>query len=134
MQMGVQRVPPDAAADGEAIEARNGGCDLQPVVKVVVTCGPAEDDAVGGSPAALGRRSDRDRVVVTVEALHLPQRRRDPVVLQILDDLHGCLWPQRDVVAGGIAAERGEVGGQLGDGGAVGMGRAAVFTGGHQID
>jgi hypothetical protein len=41
MQMGMQRVPPDAAADGEAGEARNWGRDLQPVVKLVLHCVPA---------------------------------------------------------------------------------------------
>jgi hypothetical protein len=91
MHTGVQRMPPDAAADGEAGEARNWGRDLQPVVELVLTCGPAEDDTAGGSPAAPGGRGDRDRVVVVVEALHPPHRRYHPAVLQVLDDLHGCV-------------------------------------------
>ena len=70
VQMGIQLVPPDAAADGEASEARNWGRDLQPVVKLVATCMPAQDDAVGGSPAAPGDRGDRGSVVVAFEALY----------------------------------------------------------------
>ena len=70
MFMGVQRMPPDAAADGEASETRNGGRDLQPVVELVLTGAHAEDDTAGGPPAALGGRGDRDRVVVVVEALY----------------------------------------------------------------
>ena len=66
MQVGVQRVPPDAAPDGEASEAGNRGRDLQPVVKLVLARVPAEDDAAGGSPAALDGRGDRDRVIVVV--------------------------------------------------------------------
>lgn len=72
MQMGMQRVPPDAAADGETGEARNWGRDLQPVVELVATCMPAEDQAVGGSPAASGDRGDRDSVVVAAEARYPP--------------------------------------------------------------
>ena len=65
-QMGMQRVLPDAAADGEASKTRNWGRDLQPVVKLVLARVPAEDDAAGGSPAALDGRGDRDRVIVVV--------------------------------------------------------------------
>ena len=72
VQMGVQWVPPDAAADGEAGEARNGRRDLQRVVKVVVVIGVRPRTMQSAvRPPRLGGRGDRGRVVGTVEALDL---------------------------------------------------------------
>lgn len=93
VQVSVQDVPPDAAADREPDPPGNRRGHLEPVIKLVVRGVPARHDAACLPPAALGHRGHRASVVVPVEALEPPslllaQRRIHAAIPRV-----GPAWP-----------------------------------------
>jgi hypothetical protein len=110
VQVSVQRIPPDAAADREPGPARDGSGDLQPVLKRVVRGVPAGHEATCLSSAVPCRRGHRDGVVVPVLPLDRPERWLQAVVLQVLHDPQSVPGPQFLVVTIRVAPGRFLVG------------------------
>src|SRR6266511_5796564 len=83
VQIVLQRVPPDGAADGEPDVSRNTGSLAKPVDHGVLV-GPAAEDHAGhtASPPRADLLGDPLAVLSLVDTFALPDVRLDPSVLQ----------------------------------------------------
>src|SRR5918998_2420545 len=110
VEVALERVPPDRAADREAHVALDRRAGAQPAVDLLVV-GPAAEDHAHDAVAVpgAGLLDDRLAVLLAVEALDLPNVGLDARVLDVGDRRPHELGPQLEVVAALLARDHLEL-------------------------